>query len=490
MRLKLNGTLLLSVLFSLTVNAQSNVSVHCRLNGSVADTVSIKTSVSYLDEFERVYKSSVVSNECGFTLSISGPTPLNLKAGKQSVVLFVEPGDDLEVSVEGDSLTGAIAFSGKGAERNTFLLSFLKAFEADFNKEKVNAAILSTDIDAFEIKLFEERRKQLAFYNEGMQKAVYSEPFRKYLSYCIKYNYYARLLSYPVIQANQSQQVLTVKALPAVMLQGVNDQLVNDEAMNAEPYRDFLYYFIVYFTSEANGFNKFKDTNLSLEKKAQTAQQHFKGLSLTWSIANLLNNDVAKISQYTAKHVYNVLSLQDEKGDYAALLKKKVEERLAMKEVPEATPNGTATRATGASEMNYPKLMDINGKYFTLNDLKGKVVYVDFWASWCGPCMGEMPYSKKLHAMFDEKQLKQVEFLYISIDASEDAWKSAATRLGLEGKLAISPGNWSSPIAKYFGIMSIPRYMLINKNGEIVDFNAKRPSSGQMIYNDIIQLLD
>ena len=91
--------------------------------------------------------------------------------------------------------------------------------------------------------------------------------------------------------------------------------------------------------------------------------------------------------------------------------------------------------------------------------------------------------------MFDEKQLKQIEFLYISIDASEEAWKNAAARLGLEGKLAISPGNWSSAIAKYFGITSIPRYMLINKKGEIVDLNAKRPSSGQQIYDDIVRLL-
>ena len=80
-------------------------------------------------------------------------------------------------------------------------------------------------------------------------------------------------------------------------------------------------------------------------------------------------------------------------------------------------------------------------------------------------------------------------FLYISIDATEDAWKKGVEQLGIEGKQGISPGNWNSEIAKYFQINGIPRYMLMDKKGNIVDFNAKRPSSGQEIYNDIMKLL-
>ena len=92
--------------------------------------------------------------------------------------------------------------------------------------------------------------------------------------------------------------------------------------------------------------------------------------------------------------------------------------------------------------------------------------------------------------MFTPQQLKNIVFLYISIDGSEDAWKAAVNQLGIEGKLAISPGNWQSEIAKFFQINSIPRYMLIDTKGNIVDLNAKRPSSGQQIYNDIIHLLN
>lgn len=478
--------ILLFLFAPFVLQAQTVVTVHCNFQRSAVDTVTLVPSKYYIDEFEKVYLAVIRDNQCDISFPLSSPTAVKLSAGKQSVMLFIEPGDALQVTVTGDSLLNSISFAGKGAERNEFLSAFMKAFSADFDATKVNAAIISTDLDAFEMKLFEERKKQLAYYNTGIQHAAYSEAFKKYMAAMIRYNYPARLLSYPIVQANQSQQTLVVKALPSVMLEGIDAKLVDDDALHAGTYRDFLYFFDVYFTSQANGFNKFKDSNLSIERKVQTAVQSFTGLSRSWCIAYLLNSELARISQYNAKHVYNVLSLQDDSGTYPPLLKKKVDARLALKE--EVAVAGE-TAASSSAAYNYPALTDINGKSFSLSDLKGKVVYVDFWASWCGPCMGEMPYSKKLHAMFDEKQLKQIEFLYISIDASEEAWKNAAVRLELQGKLAISPGNWSSAIAKYFGITSIPRYMLINKKGEIVDLNAKRPSSGQLIYDDIVRLL-
>ncbi len=477
--------ILLFLFAPFVLQAQTAVSVHCNFQRSAADTVTLVPSTYYIDEFEKKYVAVIRDQQCDFSFPVSSPTAVKLSAGKQSVLLFIEPGDALQVTVTGDSLLTAISFAGIGAERNQFMTAFMKTFSADFDAAQMNADIIRTDIDVFEMKLFEERKKQLAYYQAGIQKAAYSEAFKSYLGAMIRYNYPAKLLAYPIVQANQSQQTLMVKALPDVMLEGIDAKLADDNALNASAYRDFLYYFDVYFTSQANGFNKFKDSNLSIERKVQTAVQSFTGLSRSWCIAYLLNNELARISQYNAKHVYNVLSLQDESGTYPALLKKKVDARLALKEDVAAASEVTAS----SSAYNYPTLTDINGKSFSLSDLKGKVVYVDFWASWCGPCMGEMPYSKKLHAMFDEKQLKQIEFLYISIDASEEAWKNAAARLGLEGKLAISPGNWSSAIAKYFGITSIPRYMLINKKGEIVDLNAKRPSSGQQIYDDIVRLL-
>ena len=62
----------------------------------------------------------------------------------------------------------------------------------------------------------------------------------------------------------------------------------------------------------------------------------------------------------------------------------------------------------------------LEGKLISLKDFKGKVVYVDIWASWCGPCVEEIPYAKKLHSAFQEDK---VIFLNVSVDRSREAWK-------------------------------------------------------------------
>ncbi len=80
-----------------------------------------------------------------------------------------------------------------------------------------------------------------------------------------------------------------------------------------------------------------------------------------------------------------------------------------------------------------------------------------------------------------EKEKKNIVFLYISIDANQDAWKKGITDMGMEGIQVISPGNWSSKVCKYYQINSIPRYMIMGKSGDIVDFNAKRPNDPALI---------
>jgi hypothetical protein len=81
-------------------------------------------------------------------------------------------------------------------------------------------------------------------------------------------------------------------------------------------------------------------------------------------------------------------------------------------------------------------------------------------------------------------------FLYISIDEVEANWIKAVMDMKLEnGTNVHSIGGWSSPAAKFFKLESIPRYMLMNKKGEIIDKDAKRPSDSQIL-NDILKLLE
>ena len=145
--------------------------------------------------------------------------------------------------------------------------------------------------------------------------------------------------------------------------------------------------------------------------------------------------------------------------------------------------------ATAPKQRNIPpntfSYTNLKGEKVILEDFKGKVVYVDFWASWCGPCRAEFPFSKQLHERLTDKQKEKIVFLYISIDDKEPTWKNALNALQLIGEQGWNPGA-----AQYFGIPSIPRYMLIDKKGQIIDGNAKRPSSGDAILADMLKLAE
>lgn len=128
------------------------------------------------------------------------------------------------------------------------------------------------------------------------------------------------------------------------------------------------------------------------------------------------------------------------------------------------------------------QLANLNGENITWNKIlekhKGKVVYVDFWASWCGPCRAEAPASKLLKNRF---KVKDVVFINISMDENSAAWKKASKSDGLdnaENYILIQPQK--SDLKKRYQITSIPRYFLINKSGKVVDSKASRPSDSKI----------
>ena len=105
-----------------------------------------------------------------------------------------------------------------------------------------------------------------------------------------------------------------------------------------------------------------------------------------------------------------------------------------------------------------------------INKHRGKILYVDFWASWCAPCRALMPKSRELK----EKYKNDVDFLYISIDTNPAAWlnASAAESLDKSSSFLISK---ESAFIKIKKIKSIPRYMIFDREGNIIDDNAMKP---------------
>lgn len=111
-----------------------------------------------------------------------------------------------------------------------------------------------------------------------------------------------------------------------------------------------------------------------------------------------------------------------------------------------------------------------------LADLKGKYVYIDLWATWCAPCRAEIPYLQKVEEKYHGKN---IEFVSISIDKEKDRekWKNFVADKSLVGVQLFADKDWQSEFVVNYGVMGIPRFILIDPQGNVVSSDAERPSS-------------
>ncbi|HNP33839.1 MAG TPA: TlpA disulfide reductase family protein [Flavobacterium sp.] len=115
----------------------------------------------------------------------------------------------------------------------------------------------------------------------------------------------------------------------------------------------------------------------------------------------------------------------------------------------------------------------------TLESLKGKYVYIDVWATWCGPCRAELPSLKMVEEKYHDKN---IQFVSVSVDAEKDhdKWKSFVKDKGLGGIQLYAGKTPVSDFIKAFNVNTIPRFILIDPSGNIVDADAARPSDPKL----------
>ena len=111
------------------------------------------------------------------------------------------------------------------------------------------------------------------------------------------------------------------------------------------------------------------------------------------------------------------------------------------------------------------------GTELRLSSLKGKVVLIDFWASWCGPCRKENPNVVKLYKKYKSKGF---EVFSVSLDQDANAWNKAIAQDGLIWPNHVSDLlGWQTPMTQLYGFNAIPYTVLVNEEGNIVGVNLR-----------------
>ncbi|MBD0832564.1 TlpA family protein disulfide reductase [Aestuariibaculum sediminum] len=136
--------------------------------------------------------------------------------------------------------------------------------------------------------------------------------------------------------------------------------------------------------------------------------------------------------------------------------------------------------APGKDSPEFNDYENYAGGTSSLKDFRGKYVYIDVWATWCGPCRYEIPYLKEIEKSYHDKN---IAFVSISVDTqrSQKLWRSTIKKQELGGVQLLAPNDWNSTFVKDYLITGIPRFILIDPSGKIVNYNAPRPSEQSLI---------
>lgn len=122
---------------------------------------------------------------------------------------------------------------------------------------------------------------------------------------------------------------------------------------------------------------------------------------------------------------------------------------------------------------------NVNGSKTSLESLRGKYVYIDVWATWCGPCREEISHLQKMETAYHGKK---IEFVSISADKQKDRekWKKMIADKQMSGTQLIADKDFDSDFIKAYAIDGIPRFILVDPNGKIVNADAPRPSDPEL----------
>lgn len=434
------------------------------LSGSFDNAGEVKVELTWFKEYfnnNRVVSAIALDAQQSFTfpLDFQEPVSAGLRIGRTEVPLFISPDDALVVEADALHPLETIVFTGPGSGNNNFLVAFQRELEVVIGDRFIASEAGKRDASSFADLLDSIAMVKQSFLQAHRQEASLTPVFVEYMETRLKYDHYTRLLDYPVMRQRAQQGAGLVDVSPGYYDFLLDESTFDDAHLEHLSYVNFLMAYLGHLRRQHTEAPSYEDKSIN-QQTYYHAGEVLTGKSRDYIQAMMVGRELSYGVLADAEQIYHMY-VSGEAND-------------AYKERLNTIFNHMQTLYAGNPAPDFT-MTDMDGREVSLSDFRGKVVILDFWASWCGPCMREMPHVKALKERFADRE--DLVFVYVSIDTDVEAWRSAVERLDLEGVHFNTPGR-ERGVPLLYNVKWIPTFYVIGSDGLIVDNRPPLPSQG------------
>lgn len=439
---------------------------HTIISGKILSPTSKEVELIHFNQWEWAEIPPIQLDEKGFfrfDLQLDEGKQFRIKNSNNAWDLFYDAGDSVFLTLRVGEEDSTIQASGRGAAHCLWI--------AENDRLTPKLPKMSPDLLPVEAaKIIDETYKQrlATFEKYCLKHPEVNENFKLYYRLEYRYRPYQRKQMLQFMYATNHKMEYDSVPMPPNFLAYMDTIAINiDKYWISDSYQDEIrnvvthtYYKLI--EKAKQGGNEKLYSNI---ERYELAKMMVTGRA-KWTICAELLDDCFEQMDSSVEREYQIFLSECPNPTIVNRLKYKYVEKQIMAKGKKA-PNFTAT--------------DLNGKTVSLSDFEGKIVILDFWASWCAPCLRElmMENAQKLEEKYTQKG---IVFLKVNIDANEELWKNTLDRLKIRsiGTHIHQAGGFNSLVAKSYGITGIPTYLILDKKGFIIENVPPRPSDAKL----------